>query len=217
MTTSSKIQVRGNCPSCGNDQAVVRGSMSKHGYTVNHGWFNGVCSGHSYAPIQVCRIQADRTVESVRLSVAGIEKELAAVEAGIVTPEKIDLGYNDKTRTHLVIQFANATEIQQKRAVDGLKRKLTYRIEAGVDFANYLEQVANKYHGKPLSEFKIGEAGVVVGSVVKVSGSVVTVTKIEYRQARGIGPSINGQHILHILFERNGKECAYPKRFAKLV
>ena len=210
MTTSSKIQVRGNCPSCGNDQAVVRGSMSKHGYTVNNGWFNGVCSGHSYAPIQVCRIQADRTVESVRLAVAGIEKELAAVEAGIVTPEKIDLG-------HLVIQFANATEIQQKRAVDSLKRKLTYRIEAGVDFANYLEQVANKYHGKPLSEVKIGEAGVVVGSVVKVSGCLVTVTKIEYRQARGIGPSINGQHILHILFERNGKECAYPKRFAKLV
>ena len=61
----------------------------------------------------------------------------------------------------------------------------------------------------------VAEVG--VGSVVKVSGSVVTVTKIEYRQARGIGSRINGQHILHIIYDLNGKECAYPKRFARLV
>lgn len=214
MTTSSRIQLRGNCQCCGNDQAVVRGYASKHGYTVDNGWFNGVCSGQNYEPIQVSRVQADRIVESVRQSIVKIEKELAAVEAGSVIPETIVSGYG-KTRSE--IPFAQGTLTQQEQAVFILKHNLTHRIQVGKEFANNLEQMANRYHGKPLSEVKLDEAGVVVGSVVKVSGSVVTVTKIEYRQARGIGPSINGQHILHIIFDRNGKECAYPKRFARLV
>ena len=213
MTTSSRIQIRGNCQCCGRDQAVVRGDMSKHGYTVTNGWFNGVCSGHHYAPLQISRIQADQTVESVKFSVARLQEKLVAVEAGTETPEKIDL-VNGKV---LSIPFKAGTAEQQKKAVFILKHGLMHRIQAGNDFANNLEQMANRYHGKPLSEVKLDEAQIVAGSVVKVSGSVVTVTKIEYRVAHGVGPSINGQHILHVCFERNGKELAYPKRFAKLA
>ena len=214
MTTSSKIQLRGNCQCCGNDQAVVRGYASKHGYTVDNGWFNGVCSGQNYEPIQVSRVQADRVVESVRLSVAKLEKELAAVEAGTVTPKSAIFGYG-KNRN--AIPFEIATLKQKEDAVFSLKHGLRHRIRDGKDFANHLEQVANKYHGQPLTEIKLDEVGIAVGSSVKVHGSVVTVTKIEYREARGIGPSINGQHILHVVFELNGKERAYPKRYAKLV
>jgi len=212
MTTSSRIQIRGNCQCCGNDQAVVNGYASKHGYTVNNGWFNGVCSGQNYEPMQISRVQADRIVESVRLSVAQLERDLAAVEAGTVTPKTIVLAY---TRTE--IPFAQGTLTQKEEAVFSLTRSLTYRIRTGVDFANHLEQVANKYYGKSLNEVKIDEVGIAVGSNVKVIGSVVTVTKIEYRVARGIGSSVNGQYILHVVFERNGKEYAYPKRFARLV
>lgn len=214
MTTSSRIQLRGNCPCCGNDQAVVRGSMSQHGYTVADGWFSGVCSGQHYVPVQVCRVQTDRVVESVRLSVKELEETVAKVDAGKVTPKTIVTGYG-KNRTE--IPFAQGTQKQQEEAVFSLKHSLTHRIRAGNDFAKHLEAVANKYHGKPLNEVKIDEAGIVVGSSVKVQGSVVTVTKIEYRVARGVGPSINGQSLLHVVFELNGKERAYPKRFARLV
>ena len=37
-----EIQIRGNCQCCGKEQAVVGGLMSKHGYTVENGWFSGV-------------------------------------------------------------------------------------------------------------------------------------------------------------------------------
>jgi len=214
MSTSSRIQIRGNCQCCGNDQAVVSGYASKHGYTVNNGWFNGVCSGQNYEPIQVSRVQADRVVESVRLSVAQLEKELAAVEAGTLTPKSAVTGYG-KNRN--AIPFEIGTLKQKEDAVFFLKHGLTHRIRDGKDFANHLEQVANKYHGQPLSEIKLDEVGVTVGSIVKVYGSAVTVTKIEYRVARGVGSSVNGQHILHVVFERDGKEFAYPKRFARLV
>ena len=211
----ANIQIRGNCQCCGNDQAVVRGYSSKHGYTVDNGWFNGVCSGQNYEPIQVSRVQADRVVESVRLSVAKLEKELAAVEAGTVTPKSAVFGYG-KNRN--AIPFEIATLKQKEDAVFSLKHGLTHRIRDGKDFANHLEQVANKYHGQPLREINLDvPVGIVVGSSVKVHGSVVTVTKIEYRVARGVGPSINGQSLLHVVFDRNGKEFAYPKRFAKLV
>lgn len=214
MTTSSKIQLRGHCQCCGNDQAVVRGCSSKHGYTVDNGWFNGVCSGQNYEPIQVSRVQADRVVESVRLEVAQLEKDLAAVEAGTVTPKTALTGYGKNCNA---IPFEIATLKQKEDAVFFLKHCLTHRIRDGKDFANHIEQVANKYHGQPLTEIKLDDVGIAVGSSVKVQGSVVTVTKIEYRVARGVGPSINGQSLLHVVFERNGKEFAYPKRFAKLV
>jgi hypothetical protein len=211
----ANIQIRGNWQCCGNDQAVVRGYASKHGYTVNNGWFNGVCSGQHYEPVQVSRVQADRIVESVRESVAALRVELEAVASGKVTPKTIVKGYG-KNRTE--IKFADAALYEQEGAVEDLKRAIAHRINAGEDFAKHLEAVANKYHGQPLREVNLdAPVGIVVGSSVKVQGSVVTVTKIEYRVARGVGPSINGQHILHVYFERNGKEFAYPKRFAKLV
>jgi hypothetical protein len=214
MTTSSKIQLRGNCPCCGNDQAVVRGNMSQHGYTVENGWFNGVCSGHRYPPIQICRVQTDRVVESVRLSVKELEETVAKVDAGKVTPKTIVTGYG-KNRTE--IPFAQGTLTQKEEAVFSLKHSLIHRIRTGNDFAKHLEAVANKYHGQPLREIKLDALVIGVGSTVKVQGSVVTVTKIEFLEARGIGPSINGQWIEHIHFEKDGKARVYPKRFARLI
>ena len=212
--TASRIQLRGNCPCCGNDQAVVKGVMSKHGYTVDNGWFNGVCSGDVHEPIQVSRVHADRVIESVRLSVARIEDELTSVEAGKVVPKTISLGYG-KGRHE--IAFADADQFQQKNAVDTLKRGLKYKASQGTFFADHLARVVEKNHGQPLREIKLEEVGVRVGSVVKVRGAVVTVTKIEFLTARGVGPSINGQWIEHIHYEHNGKELVHPKRFARLV
>lgn len=214
MTTSSKIQFRGNCPCCGNDQAVVRGNMSQHGYTVDNGWFNGVCSGHRYTPIQICRVQADRTLESVRLSVTKLEETLAEVESGKVTPKTIVLGYG-KGRHE--IAFSEGTDTEQKNAVDSLKRDLKYKVSQGTNFADYLANVVEKNHGQPLREIKLDAVGIAVGSSVKVHGAVVTVTKIEFLVAHGIGPSINGQWIEHIHFEKDGKARIYPKRFARLI
>ena len=212
--TTSKIQIRGNCPCCGNDQAVVRGVMSKHGYTVDNGWFNGVCSGDVHEPIQVSRVQADRVVESVRLSVAKLEKELAAVEAGTVTPKNVATGCGKNSNA---VPFEFGTLKQKEDAVFSLKRGLKYKISQGTSFADHLANVVEKNHGQPLREIKLDALIIGVGSTVKVQGSVVTVTKIEFLTARGIGPSINGQWIEHVHFEKGGKTLVYPKRFARLI
>lgn len=43
--TDTRIQHRGNCAICGNDQAVKDGRMSNHGYTVEWNHFNDACYG----------------------------------------------------------------------------------------------------------------------------------------------------------------------------
>jgi len=69
MTLATNNQIRGNCQCCGNQQAVVGSMMSKHGYTVDGGWFNGVCSGRNHVPLQVSREHTDLIVAQVRMEV----------------------------------------------------------------------------------------------------------------------------------------------------
>ena len=59
-------QIRGHCQCCGNQQAVVSGHMSKHGYTVEHGWFQGVCTGESYKPIELERTVTNKIMAAVK-------------------------------------------------------------------------------------------------------------------------------------------------------
>ena len=42
----------GTCQCCGSTQKLPNGVLSKHGYTVEHGWFNGVCPGAGHAPFE---------------------------------------------------------------------------------------------------------------------------------------------------------------------
>jgi hypothetical protein len=43
----------GNCQWCGSLQKLPGGVLSTHGYTVTHGWFNGICHGSGHLPYQI--------------------------------------------------------------------------------------------------------------------------------------------------------------------
>ncbi len=43
----TRIQLRGICPHCFGEWALVNGGMSQHAYTRTHGWNNGACTGHN--------------------------------------------------------------------------------------------------------------------------------------------------------------------------
>lgn len=42
----------GTCQCCGNQQKLPNGVLSKHGYTVEHGWFEGTCFGSGHLPFE---------------------------------------------------------------------------------------------------------------------------------------------------------------------
>ena len=154
---ASKTQTRGNCPCCGKGQAVMAdGRMSQHGYTVDNGWFNGVCSGYRYEPMQVQRAVTDNIVASVRDEVIALVQEANGIESGKVV---LKVAYKDYNRMHPIeVPFAEATKFEQKYAIESKIRALRSRARIGKEFATFMEATLSAVFGKPLNVVEKAEA-----------------------------------------------------------
>tara|TARA_Y100000385_G_scaffold256200_1_gene282458 strand:+ start:684 stop:1295 length:612 start_codon:yes stop_codon:yes gene_type:complete len=73
---------KGTCQLCGRIHAVNNktGEIAKHGYTVDYGFFNGVCQGSNILPLQKDREELDLQVEAWE-KIAN--KQLSTTEAEI--------------------------------------------------------------------------------------------------------------------------------------
>jgi hypothetical protein len=149
------IQIRGNCQCCGHQQAVVNGRMSKHGYTVENGWFSGVCSGRNYAPMQVSLERTDSFVANQRDEMPALIAQADKVKAGEITPATIKIR---KGGEKMEVAYADAMPWQQSQARDAMEWNLRNRARAGEQFANGMEELANSIHGKALIEVAKKEA-----------------------------------------------------------
>jgi hypothetical protein len=151
------IQIRGNCQCCGREHAVVDGRMAKHGYTVESGWFKGVCAGKHFAPIQVSREQTDTLIASVRKQVLEMIAKADLVASGEIKPTTITRHPHSKKAMEF-IPFAEATVYEQRDAIRALEWNYRRTAEMGTSFADMMVQVADKYHGKALVEVAKKEA-----------------------------------------------------------
>lgn len=180
-------QLRGICQCCGREQAVINGFMSKHGYTVEHGWFSGVCSGRNYAPMQISREHADATIAAVRAECITLLAHAEALRTGKVTPltaksgNKIEeAGVARWKWKDEMVAFADAPTHYQREEVEKSAWGAQRRAEMGVSFADSLEALADKYHGKPLLEVarEAGPAPIAIGEKRK-GNRVLTVTSVQ--------------------------------------
>lgn len=122
-------QTRGHCPHCGNEQAVVRGRMSKHGYTVNQGYFSGVCHGHQHPPIETSRKSLDDMVAFLRGEAPSLRALADAIESGAKLPDWVKrrtTQINNRTGKRIVatISFADGTVEEQQIAIRNLPGEL---------------------------------------------------------------------------------------------
>jgi hypothetical protein len=154
-------QIRGNCQCCGRQQAVVNGNMSKHGYKVNNGWFEGVCSGDHHDPMQISLITTDKIIDNISAEVAALLVQADQVLAGKLNPTKVIRGQFKKAYE---IDFADATAHEQAHAVQCLNWNLRQRAKAGADFAKFLRDVADSVYGTALVEVERKEAPVPVNT-----------------------------------------------------
>ena len=211
----NKNQIRGNCQVCGRQHAIVNGLVAKHGYTVEYGWFQGVCVGHTASPVQVDNKVLLASIESIENKIAVLENDIEKVKQGKLAPTMVRVTKNFE---RVEIPYAEASEIQKKNARDILVANLENRIRQGNDYIKMLNQVNDMYHNQPLVVIEQEvKKEIEVGSMVKVIGKQVEVIKIADNIARGIGPGINGKCVPHIYWEENGKIRCYPKRYARLV
>jgi hypothetical protein len=179
--TNLTTQIRGNCQCCGRQQAVVGGGMSKHGYTVDHGWFNGVCSGERYAPMQVSRVHTDQIIVEVRAEVVELLAKADRVKAGEITPKTI---MRSPRFQKIEIAFADAEKHEQANAVQAMEWNLRNRARAGEQFAKALGEVADKVHGTALIEVAKKEAPEFINVGHQKSGNEMTYTCTSVQGAR---------------------------------
>lgn len=179
---TNKIQIRGNCQCCGADQAVKSGRMSKHGYTVESGWFNGVCDGQHYAPLQSDRTHTDLIIKSVLAQVVELEARLAGLNDGSIKPEFI---FN-QTRVNgrwqdVSTPFADGTEHAQHYEVQKTIRTIENRIRSGNDYAKTMNLLADQFYGTALREVEkaAAPAPILIGEVRIAWGHPVKVTRVD--------------------------------------
>jgi hypothetical protein len=164
----TKIQIRGNCQCCLRDQAIVSGKMSKHGYTVEHGWFNGVCYGNRHLPLQLSRTETDRTAAQILEQAARLDEHVADLKAGRVFPTTFQTSnYDPKAKAFRTIPFAEADEYDQKREIKRVIAATENKARFGREFSADLTKTANQIHGTALREVVIedGPAPIVSGEV----------------------------------------------------
>ncbi len=150
MTTST--QTRGHCQCCGRQQAVRHG-ISAHGYTVANGWFQGVCQGHRYAPLEKSRETTDRMIADVLEQASALRIKADETLAGKHDPIEYQTGrmtFVEGKRVPLTAVFADATEYQQQDVRTKLAWNMTMRAKAGEDFASMMSKLADKVHGTEL-------------------------------------------------------------------
>jgi len=209
-----KIQIRGNCQCCGHDQAVVNGTMSKHGYTVDNGWFNGICSGERFAPLQKDRTQLDLILASVAVELTQLAEDVVGLETGRLVPKQAASANWYKAP---MIAFADASPIQQAKAVEDAVFGAQRRIRQGESYIKMMTEFAAKVHGTELRTVVLDKPVVQVGSTIKLWGDQYVVEAIVMRRAERAGPSLNGKTIEHVKVIRDGKEVFAPKRCVRLV
>ncbi len=75
----SKHTHRGHCQVCGAQQAVNNetGMLAKHGYTVEHGFFEGECPGSHNLPLEVDHTMTDNIIGDLTRQGDRIEQHIA--------------------------------------------------------------------------------------------------------------------------------------------
>lgn len=154
--TKSNIQIRGNCQICGRDHAFIGAKMAQHGYTVEYGFFNGVCDGHKYLPVQKDITKLRQTQEYLRAEGAKNIRQGEALVAGKIKPEFVfRKTYPNGRHRDAVVEQVKWDDCPDRERNE-YRRHIGYQAQsqgrAMIDHANYLDMIADKYHGQPMTE-----------------------------------------------------------------
>lgn len=79
-TSSRKATHQGECQICGSTQMLPGGVLSKHGYTVQWGFFSGVCNGAGHLPFEQSKDAIAGVIASVEATIKLVEAEIAELE-----------------------------------------------------------------------------------------------------------------------------------------
>jgi len=83
----SKATNRGTCQWCGRIQKLPNGAISLHGYTVQHGFFNGECRGSFWEPYELSCDLIQESVDRATEYKAGLEAQIVELSKLATEPK----------------------------------------------------------------------------------------------------------------------------------
>jgi hypothetical protein len=174
---TKEFKLLGNCPICGNLQAV-NGGMSKHGYTVSHGWFAGICYGERKAPIQHDKAATLTMVADVLAQIAKLEADVEKLKTGEMKPKTAPIASHYKADE---VPFDQAPEYMQKQRVEQIIRGLEFKVKSGRNHVEHMLALVLKVHGTELIKQAkpIPPAQIMTGESRQGKTRVMTCTSVE--------------------------------------
>lgn len=162
---------RGHCQACGRVQAVDndRTLIAKHGYSVERGYFHGVCAGSDHKPLELERSLTDTHAAGCDATAQRHETHLANLHAGKAFPTNVQK-YRDggmfagrpahyPHAEHDIVQgkaiprkipWLKASACEKQR---GMADHIAETEHAAAFFRNHaktLRELAKRVHGQPL-------------------------------------------------------------------
>lgn len=161
-------QTRGNCQVCGRLQAT-NGTLAKHGYTVDYGYFNGVCYGAHEQPLQVDRSVLDQRMDELEKMALADKDKVERWKAGAAHPaalskmvDKLDANGRvefDNYRRRIKVPLVRDWDAIEPRERGELFRSLIYNVESQAKQALAhvvdMRKLADEVHGQPLVEVQV--------------------------------------------------------------
>lgn len=169
-----KGEHRGHCQVCGRIQVVLpSGNIAKHGYRVGvFHFFNGVCWGADFEPLQVSRKQCDEIAHGQLTESQRLEARAIALRGGVLKPERaqkltewgsrVSL-FNNVTRKNdaVMLQWADASPRERAAQIE---------LEAGdhesesrkyAHYAKSMRKLADEIHGTPVIDRAAEELAII--------------------------------------------------------
>lgn len=196
---------RAHCQLCVSVQAIdpLVGFIAKHGYTVEGGWFEGVCPGSDNPNLHISRELADKHIAIARKSAKNHRKIARSYAAYKSNPSHIWNGeykmvrkfMREEARTswperalYSALEQAEVTakweHCSDKYQIVGRQRAIDSHIEQAVraeNWASWIEAEAERVTGKiePFLAADLKLRGFSVGDVVRIGGVKGFDAKIE--------------------------------------
>lgn len=199
MTKTNNTKLLGYCQCCGRLQAVKSNRMAHHGYQVKDGWFQGVCPGHQFAPMQRERFEADYIVATVRQQVAELRQYAADLASGSVTLGIIDdprHASHKRGQDKVTVAWSDLPAYYADQARDHAIWQTNARADSGERFAAFMTDLVTKVHGTCLIEAERPCPPVVIQSGerrVLANGCIATSTAFAWRGRVAFTYDRNGQ------------------------
>ncbi len=215
----NKATHRGTCQACGRVQAIRPdvGFVAKHGYTVDWGFFNGICAGADVTPMEYDTTLALSICAQLEVDARRNDVLASKLERGEIFPKWVKSvwqGYGKTERREVARE--TLTDFEASQQVLGATHRARSAAKSARAHITLLKKLMAERYQQPLYPIAPARRALAVGDKVSYQkGTVVCeVVELKHMRATGCGPYLNGHYVEHAILKRleDGKTYPVPVR-----